>query len=111
MNLYDIFQECFPADRSAPFLEIAAGAASGRRVSYADVEAQTARLANRLERLGARPGDRVAAQVEKSSEAVLLYLACLRGGLVYLPLNPAYRRDEIVYFLADAEPAVYACVP
>ena len=111
MNLYDIFQECFPADRSAPFLEIAAGAASGRRVSYADVEAQTARLANRLERLGARPGDRVAAQVEKSSEAVLLYLACLRGGLVYQPLNPAYRRDEIVYFLADAEPAVYACVP
>ncbi|MEE3331096.1 MAG: AMP-binding protein [Myxococcota bacterium] len=111
MNLYDIFRERFPTDRSLPFHEIAAGELSGSRVSYADVETQTARLANRLARLGARPGDRVAAQIEKSPEAVLLYLACLRGGFVYLPLNPAYRRDEVAYFLVDAEPAVYACAP
>ena len=60
---------------------------------------------------GVAPGDRVAVQVEKSPEAMLLYLACLRAGAVYLPLNTAYTPAEIDYFLGDAEPRVVVCDP
>ena len=58
-----------------------------------------------------KPGDRVAAQVEKSAEALLLYLGALRAGAVYLPLNTAYTAGEIRYFLGDAEPALFVCRP
>jgi malonyl-CoA/methylmalonyl-CoA synthetase len=57
-----------------------------------------------LARLGARPGNRVLVQAEKSIESALLYLACLRTGLVYVPLNTAYTAAELAYFIADAEP-------
>jgi malonyl-CoA/methylmalonyl-CoA synthetase len=55
---------------------------------------------------GARPGDRVLVQADKSIEVALLYLACLRAGLVYVPLNTAYTPAELAYFIADAEPAL-----
>ncbi len=62
----------------------------GRTVSYTDLEKETARFANALMAAGVRPDDRVAVQVEKSIEAIMLYLACLRVGAVFLPLNAAY---------------------
>lgn len=83
----------------------------GRRYSYADALTQSARLAGALTALGVRQGDRVAVQVDKSPEAILLYLACLRIGGVYLPLNTGYTGDEIRYFLSDAEPALFVCRP
>ncbi|PMR72858.1 malonate--CoA ligase [Billgrantia endophytica] len=83
----------------------------GRRYSYADTLAASARLAGALVELGVAPGNRVAVQVDKSPEAILLYLACLRVGGVYLPLNTGYTADEIRYFLADAEPALFVCRP
>ncbi|MCO7247598.1 malonyl-CoA synthase [Halomonas sp. Mc5H-6] len=83
----------------------------GRRYSYADALTQSARLAGALTALGVRQGDRVAVQVDKSPEAILLYLACLRMGGVYLPLNTGYTGDEIRYFLSDAEPALFVCRP
>ena len=52
------------------------------------------------------PGDRVAVQVAKSVEAIALYLATVRAGAVFLPLNTAYTRSEVDYFLGDAEPTV-----
>jgi malonyl-CoA/methylmalonyl-CoA synthetase len=55
---------------------------------------------------GARPGDRVLVQAEKSIEIALLYLGCLRAGLVYVPLNTAYTPAELAYFIEDAEPAL-----
>ena len=58
---------------------------------------------------GVKPGDRVAVQVEKSAEAIVLYLACLRAGAVYLPLNTAYTLAELEYFIGDAEPRVVVC--
>ena len=61
--------------------------------------------------LGVKPGDRVAAQVEKSAEALMLYLGSLRAGAVYLPLNTAYTAGEIRYFLGDAEPTLFVCRP
>ena len=78
---------------------------------FADLDRQTGRLAARLMALGGQPGDRVAAQVEKSPEAVLLYLAVLRAGMIFVPLNTAYTAAELAYFLSDAEPAVVVCRP
>ncbi len=84
---------------------------SGRTLSYAEMLETSGRFANALVALGVKPGDRVAAQVEKSPEALLLYLGCLRAGAAYLPLNPGYTESEVSYFLSDSEPAVFVCDP
>jgi malonyl-CoA/methylmalonyl-CoA synthetase len=76
-----------------------------------DIETWTARYANTLLSLGVVPGDRVAVQVEKSVENIFLYLACLRVGAVYLPLNSAYRAAEVAYFLKDAAPRLFVATP
>jgi malonyl-CoA/methylmalonyl-CoA synthetase len=76
----------------------------GRRLSYGALREDTARFAHALAARGVAPGDRVAVQVEKSPEAIVLYLACARMGAVFLPLNTAYTLAELEYFIADAEP-------
>ena len=68
-------------------------------------------LANLLDSLALPAGSRIAVQTEKSVEALMLYLAVLRAGLVYLPLNSAYQSAEIEYFIGNAEPAVVVCTP
>jgi malonyl-CoA/methylmalonyl-CoA synthetase len=108
MNLYSTFRTRWHGRESQPCLR---DLSTGRVLTYADVDAQSARIAARLAEFGVTPGDRVAAQVEKSPEAFLLYLACLRAGAVYLPLNTAYQPAEIAYFLGDAEPRLFICDP
>ncbi|TWT11821.1 malonyl-CoA synthase [Reyranella sp. CPCC 100927] len=83
----------------------------GRTLTYADLVEGTGRYANALVALGVAPGDRVAVQVEKSVSAILLYLACVRAGAVFLPLNTAYTIAELDYFIGDAEPTVVVCDP
>ncbi len=83
----------------------------GRILTYGDMLVQSARLANALVTLGVEPGDRVAVQVEKSVEAILLYLATIRAGAIFLPLNTAYTVTELDYFLADAEPRLVVVDP
>ncbi len=78
---------------------------------FADLLEASGRFAHALAEAGARSGDRVAVQVEKSPQALVTYLACLRAGYVFLPLNPAYTADEVGYMLGDAEPAVFVCDP
>jgi malonyl-CoA/methylmalonyl-CoA synthetase len=78
----------------------------GRTFSYRQVDRRTAQVANLVRSLGVRAGDRVAAQVDKSAEGLFAYLGCLRAGAVFLPLNPAYKADEVAYFLGDAEPTL-----
>ena len=85
--------------------------ADGARISYADLVAQSGRVANVLVARGVKPGDRVAAQTEKSVEALVLYLATVRAGAVYLPLNTAYTLAELDYFIGDAEPSLIVCDP
>jgi malonyl-CoA/methylmalonyl-CoA synthetase len=85
--------------------------ADGTTLSYGDMLDRTARLANALVLAGVEPGDRVAAQVEKTVENLLLYLATLRAGAVYLPLNTAYTLAELDYFIGDAEPKLVVCDP
>ncbi|MCF7728108.1 AMP-binding protein [Sulfitobacter sp. M22] len=71
----------------------------------------TAALAGMLAALGIRPGDRVAAQVEKSPTSLALYAACLRVGAVFLPLNIAYTDHEVAFFLKDCAASVLFCDP
>ncbi|MET0986599.1 MAG: malonyl-CoA synthase [Steroidobacteraceae bacterium] len=82
-----------------------------RSISGEQLAADVGRFAGALSSLGVRPGDRVAVQVEKSYENLLLYLATLQVGAVYLPLNTAYQAQEVKYFLGDACPRVFVCVP
>ncbi|MCD6680416.1 MAG: malonyl-CoA synthase [Burkholderiaceae bacterium] len=106
-NLYTLLASGFPDDPYGCCIETE----DGSRYSWDDIERASAMLANLLVRLGLSPGDRIAVQVEKSPEALLLYLATLRAGFVFLPLNPAYQAAEIDYFIGDAEPAAVVCSP
>ena len=106
-NVYACLEAHFPADRFAPCLETPDGAVW----TSADVDAESARYANLIAQRGVEPGDRVAVQVEKSPRALILYLACLRAGAAYLPLNPAYPERELDYFLGDAEPRLVVARP
>src|SRR3954466_3250849 len=81
------------------------------RISYADLIARAGQMANALVSRGVKPGDRVAAQTEKSVPALVLYLATVRAGAVYLPLNTAYTLNELEYFIGDAEPSLVVCDP
>ena len=105
MNAYTYFSRAFEARRSRPCLVVDDGAT----YTYADLERETARVAAFLTGLGLRKGDRVAAQVDKSPQALFLYLGTLRAGLCFLPLNTAYQRAELAYFLKDSEPRVVVC--
>ena len=104
-NLYLHFQQHFPTDLDTPLLVTE----DGRTVTYAEADQVSAQVANSLLTLGVSPGDRVTVQVEKSVENLFLYLACLRVGLVYHPLNTAYTASELGYFLGNAEPTLVVC--
>ena len=110
-NLFTALRAAFPADLGATAIEVADGPMAGAAYSWADLERGTAMLANLLASLGLPAGSRVAVQTEKSVEALMLYLAVLRAGYVFLPLNTAYQAAEIEYFIGNAEPAVVVCAP
>lgn len=110
-NLYHLFESRFPADLTARFITLMDGPRQGVWYSYADVASISARFAHAMVALGVKRGDRVAVQVEKSAENLFLYLATLRMGAIYLPLNTAYQRGEVSYFLEDAAPALFVCRP
>jgi malonyl-CoA/methylmalonyl-CoA synthetase len=106
-NLYDLIASRMPADRSACALETH----DGQYWRWRDLEQASARIANLLASLQLPAQSRIAVQVDKSPEALCLYLATLRAGHVFLPLNTAYQKGEIAYFIEDAEPAVVVCMP
>ena len=106
-NLYSALRAAFPDDLTA----IAVEADNGQSYTWAALDEQSAQMANLLTSLNLPAGARVAVQVEKSVEAMMLYLATLRAGLVFLPLNTAYQSAEMAYFLGNAEPGVVVCTP
>src|SRR6188472_3384480 len=106
-NLYALFESRFPADRERPLLILD----DGSEVSYREADEGAARFAALFLGLGLVAGDRVAVQVEKSPEALLVYLGCLKAGLAYLPLNSAYQEGEVYYFLDNAEPRAVVAQP
>ncbi|HWX61742.1 malonyl-CoA synthase [Bradyrhizobium sp.] len=83
----------------------------GRHISYGDLVARAGQMANVLVSRGVKTGDRVAAQTEKSVSGLVLYLATVRAGAIYLPLNTAYTLNELDYFITDAEPSLVVCDP
>jgi malonyl-CoA/methylmalonyl-CoA synthetase len=106
-HFFDLIQSRFPADRARPFIETS----QGRVYSYADLASAVARFAGALRQVGVGKGDRVMVQAEKSPEALFLYLACVRLGAIFVPLNTGYKERELAYFLADAEPQLLVCAP
>jgi malonyl-CoA/methylmalonyl-CoA synthetase len=106
-NFHAALEPAFEAGRQRVLLETE----DGQTFTGADFARESARFAGALLAAGAKRGDRVAVQVEKSPANLFLYLGCLRAGLVYLPLNTAYQRGELAYFIADAEPVVIVCKP
>ena len=104
-NLFAALRAAFPQNLD----EIAIETDNGLNYSWRDLDRATAMMANLLEALDLPEGSRIAVQVEKSVEAVMLYLATLRAGLTFLPLNTAYQSAEIEYFIGNAEPAVVVC--
>ncbi|MDB5498180.1 MAG: matB [Phenylobacterium sp.] len=107
MNLYDLLAGGFPADRSKPAFLLSDGSA----VSYGELEAGVAQVAGHLVARGVEPDDRVALQAEKSIAGVMIYLAVLKAGAVFLPLNAAYTPAEVAYFVKDAEPRLFVTDP
>ncbi|MEM9138617.1 MAG: malonyl-CoA synthase [Pseudomonadota bacterium] len=107
-NLYTRLSQGFP---EAPDKAIFAQLEDGRHYTYAHVEQVSARMGAALQAMDVLPGDRVAVQLEKSIEAFMLYLATVRAGAIFLPLNTAYTPAEIQYFLTDAEPKLFVCAP
>jgi malonyl-CoA/methylmalonyl-CoA synthetase len=104
MNLYSALRAGFPADLDATAID-----ADGAHYSWRDLERGSAMLANWLLKLDLPAGARVAVHTDKSVEGLILYLAVLRAGYVYLPLNPAYQAAELEHFITDAAPAVVVC--
>jgi malonyl-CoA/methylmalonyl-CoA synthetase len=105
-HLYSAIEAANP-DRKKTLIELA----DGKRLSYGEVFSLAEKLASHLVRSGVVPGDRVAVQVEKSWQNLALYLACIRAGAVYLPLNTAYPLPELEYFLGDAQPSFIVVQP
>lgn len=105
INVFTALRAAFAPDLDACAVETD----SGLFYTWRDLDHASAMVANLLDSLGLPMGARVAVQVEKSVEALILYLATLRAGLVYVPLNTAYQSAEMAYFIEDAQPAVVVC--
>jgi malonyl-CoA/methylmalonyl-CoA synthetase len=105
-NLFDLIRA------AAPDLEkMAMESPDGLSLTYGQLFERSGRAANALIGLGVEPGDRVAVQIDKSPDMIVLMLACLRAGAVLLPLNVAYTLAELEYFLSDAKPTLTICRP
>jgi malonyl-CoA/methylmalonyl-CoA synthetase len=106
-NLYTYFQKQFTTQFDKELLRTS----THESYSYAEIDRQSARIANFLSATGVSTGDRVSVLTAKSPQALCVYLACLRAGFVYQPLNPDSTTSELAYFLGDADPAVLICDP
>jgi malonyl-CoA/methylmalonyl-CoA synthetase len=108
-NLYAVLRAGFPADLDGTAVETCDGPGAPLFYTWNDLERASARIANLFERLDLPPASRIAVHADKSVETLMLYLAVLRAGHVYLPLNTAYQAAELAYFIGNAEPAVVVC--
>jgi len=105
-HLFDLMRSRI-TNPSTLFMELQ----DGRRMSYGELVDETGRYANALTLMGIGPGDRVAVQMEKSPAVIFIYLACVRAGAVFLPLNPGYTLKELDYFISDSGAALVICDP
>ena len=101
-NLFELLRRCWEPRTNSTFLRVP----GGETHAYGDIDRRSAQFAGALQSVGVEVGDRVVAQIDKSPDAVALYLACLRTGAVFLPLNTAYTPNEVAFFVDDAEPSL-----
>lgn len=106
-TVFDMFRQSCRSYSDKSLFELP----DSQSITFHAAEERVARLAGTLRDIGVEPGDRVAVQADKCPDMVLLYLACLQTGAVFLPLNTAYTGTEIDYFLGDAEPRLFVCRP
>ena len=107
-NIFAALRAAFPVDLDAIAIE-ATDTPEPLLYTWRDLDRGTAMLANLIDSLGLPPHSRIAVHIDKSVEAMMLYLAVLRAGHVHLPLNNAYQATELAYFIGNAEPAVVVC--
>jgi malonyl-CoA/methylmalonyl-CoA synthetase len=105
MNVYSLLTSRFPTNNQSVCLQIP----GGRDRTWDEIEKGSARMASWIASLGLDEGARIAAPIDKSPEGLMLYLACLRAGMVFLPLNTAYRAAELQYFFENAGPSLVVC--
>ncbi len=110
-NLFTALRAAFPTDLDRVAVETTASDGTSLLYTWRDLDHASARMANLLASLALPEGSRVVVQVDKSVEAMILYLATLRVGHVFVPLNIAYQSGEMAYFVDNAEPAVVVCTP
>ena len=106
-NVFGLFEAAALAHQDRPFLVVG----GSTLLTYSGMLAETARAAVWLGEIGVARGERALVQVHKSPAAVILYLACLRAGIVFIPLNTAYQESELTYFLSDSQPALLVSSP
>ncbi|MCZ6852535.1 MAG: malonyl-CoA synthase [Gammaproteobacteria bacterium] len=104
-NFYELLNRAFAEHADQPCLILP----SGGIWSYGEIAALAGKIAQALRNRGVEPGDRVLVQVEKSPEAVALYLGCLQAAAAYVPINSGYTGEEVAYFVEDAEPSLFVC--
>ncbi len=104
-NMYGMIEDRIAIAGAAPAFVMP----DGSFVTYVQLGAEVGRMANALAATGVKPGDRVTVQVEKSFPNAVLYLACLKAGAVFNPLNSGYTSAELDYFLGDAQPSLLIC--
>mgnify|MGYP002700573055 CR=1 FL=1 len=103
MNFYSLIDGIV---KSKP-TNVAIKSSAKQVISYRELDQQVSRYALALDALGVCPGDRIIVQVDKSLPSLFLYLACLKAGYVFVPLNTAYKSTELTHFIADAEPKLF----
>ena len=104
MNFYSLIEDIIQLKPTNVAIKIDG---KGSSISYAELGEQVSRYLNTLSALGVSRGDRIVVQVDKSLPSLFLYLACLKGGCVFIPLNTAYKASELIYFISDAEPKLF----
>ena len=108
-SLFSALRKALPVDLDTVAIEAVDAPGGPRRTTWRELDEGTARIANLLASLDLPEGSRVAVQVDKCVEALMLYLGVIRAGCVYLPLNTAYQEAELSYFIGNAEPAIVVC--
>ncbi len=104
-NVYELLFNGNSAAKTEPFLTVP----GGLTYTFGQLDRRSAAIATVLSQLGLEPGDRVASQVAKSPDAVALYLGCLRGGFVFVPLSSELGVEDTGYYLGDCEPKLFVC--
>jgi malonyl-CoA/methylmalonyl-CoA synthetase len=99
VNLTHLFDLSLAGRRDATALEF-----EDRFFTFGDLDARSNRLAHLLLRRGLKTGDRLCCYLANCVEMIDLYLACIKLGVIFVPINILYRDREMAHILADAEP-------